>query len=282
MLHSQCLSYFQWLVLQKKFLDPCLQAERLRRPIACPLHEDLTMHDLQSLKRIALHTLRRERNWSLPEPQVIGPIKSVMLNPRGLDVIFQVPGTELYVFHSRSTGMVVAWDVGLGKPVTPSIYVSHRIMDVSPGQDGVGKFSMGLLTSSLGTHHRLVVVCLEYGPAGVTLSLPFEHTFGVGLSHWAVFMTKEYIGALEYAPNLEESDATIDIVALNLSSAKETVIKTDILRDEFGVDIGYPGTSTADGNVFILVEYKNDSLVYCCPKSYLPHDANPNALLLPS
>ncbi|KAF8963664.1 hypothetical protein BDZ97DRAFT_2013311 [Flammula alnicola] len=272
MLHSQC---------KREFWIHALRMERLTRPIACPLHEDLTRHDLQSLKRIALHTLRRERNWSLPEPQVIGSIKSVMLNPRGLGtIIFQVPGTELYVFHSRSTGMVVAWDVGLGKQATPSIYISRLIMDMSPGQDQAGRFSMGLLTSESWDSYEIKssqigVVCLEYGPAGVTLSLSFEHTFKAGLSRWAVFMTKEYVGALECDPTVEESDATIDIIALNLSSGNKTLIKTDILRHEFGVNVGHLGTSTADGNMFILVEYKKNSRVYCCPKSYLPHDGNP-------
>lgn len=64
-----------------------------------------------------------------------------------LDVIFQVPGTALYVFHSRVTGTIAAWNVDLGRRVTPEIHISRRVLDVSPGQNELGKFSMGLLTS---------------------------------------------------------------------------------------------------------------------------------------
>jgi len=92
--------------------------------------------------------MRLKHNWALPQPKIDGPIKVVMLDPPNLDIIFQVPGTELYVFHSRDTGTVCAWDIGIGKRVSPEIYVSTRLVDVSPGQDLPGKFSMGLLTSS--------------------------------------------------------------------------------------------------------------------------------------
>ena len=132
---------------QRGYWIDALREARLTRPIACPLREDLLQHDLQSLKRIAFHTLRLEQNWSSPEPRIHGPIKAVVLGLPVLDVIFQVPGTTLYVFHSRSRGTIAAWDIDLGKRVTPEIDISTRVLDVSPGQDEPGKFSMGLLTS---------------------------------------------------------------------------------------------------------------------------------------
>lgn len=131
----------------RSFWITVLHNERLIRPIACPFHEDLSRHDLRSLKQFALHSLRLQRNWCLPRPRIIGPIKAVSLGLPLLDVIFQVPGTELYLFHSRTTGTLEVWDIGLGKRVTQQEYVSSRIADVSPGEDLLGTFSMGLLTS---------------------------------------------------------------------------------------------------------------------------------------
>lgn len=121
---------------------------RLLKPIPCPLHEDLTTHDLASLKRIALQSLHLERNWDLPKPQIIGSIKTIKLGSQPkFDIVFQVPGKELYVLHARPHGFVTCWDIGLGKAVCPPIHVARQILDVSPGQDQPGRFSMGLLVN---------------------------------------------------------------------------------------------------------------------------------------
>lgn len=126
-----------------------LKRERFVRPIACTTCEDLTKLDLQTLRSIVRHTLRLVHNWTRPEPRVIGPIKALTMGPevRSLDLIFQVPATELYVFHSRITGELLTWDAGVGRQVAPPVYVAKRVMDVSPGQEEKGRFWMGLLTS---------------------------------------------------------------------------------------------------------------------------------------
>lgn len=126
-----------------------LQRERAARPIACTTYEDLTNLDLDSLRRIALHTLRLAHNWARGEPRVVGAIKAVPLGtdvPR-LDLLFQVPAAELYVFHSRKTGEARTWHAGTARQIAPPLHVSQRVMDVSPGQERAGAFAMGLLTS---------------------------------------------------------------------------------------------------------------------------------------
>ena len=126
-----------------------LQRERAARPIACTTYEDLTSLDLGALKRIAFHTLRLANNWARAEPRVVGSIKAVPLGTdvRGLDLLFQVPAAELYVFHSRATGEARTWHAGRARQVATPLYVSRRVMDVSPGQERAGVFTMGLLTS---------------------------------------------------------------------------------------------------------------------------------------
>ncbi|KAF8161332.1 hypothetical protein B0H34DRAFT_700475 [Crassisporium funariophilum] len=261
---------------KRTFWITALQNARLTRPIACTFHEDLTKHDLQSLKRIALHTLRLERNWSLVEPQIIGPVKAVKLGVPALDVIFQVPGTELYLLHSRVTGMVACWDIGQAKAVTTPIYVARRILDVSPGQDERGKFSMGLLASDgeePTLHNILVVVCIQYDQPEVTVKAVLQHTFEPFMYHWAVFMTKEIVGVIRCDSEITNIDASIELIVFNNTTGRKTIIATDILREGFPF-AGQSGTSTLNGDVFILVEHKNESYVYHCPRKYLPTDDN--------
>lgn len=74
-------------------------------------------------------------------------MRKVTLGGEYPDVIFQVPGRDLYLMHSRETGKVAAWDIKLGVRVTPEFYIAPYVRDVSPGQDEPGCFSMGLLTS---------------------------------------------------------------------------------------------------------------------------------------
>ncbi|KAF8911527.1 hypothetical protein CPB84DRAFT_1812360 [Gymnopilus junonius] len=268
---------FNVLSQQRGYWINALRNARLNRPIACPLREDLLKHDLQSLKRITFHTLRLERNWSSPEPQVHGPIKAVMLGLPVLDVIFQVPGTALYVLHSRSTGTIAAWDIDLGRRVTPEIRISRRVLDVSPGQDELGKFSMGLLTSGA-PNNELLVICLEYGKADVNLSVILRYTLKPNMFNWAVFMTTGYVGVLQcrFEEIINGEGTTVDIVALNLSSKNATTIQTDIPREMFAHNEGQSGTSISNRDLFILVEWKDESHLFRCPKKYLPHDDNPD------
>ncbi|KAJ3513973.1 hypothetical protein NLJ89_g2638 [Agrocybe chaxingu] len=253
--------------------------ENARRvdPIACTFNEDLTAHDIPTLKTIALHTLRLRRNWARREPRIIGPIKAFTLGLQLLDVIFQVPGSELYLFHSRTRGTVEAWDIGSARQVAPPVYVAKKILDVSPGQDLPGKFSMGLLTSETpeNDNNKLIIVCLEYGKNGVSIKLAIQHTFEAEMYHWAVFMSPEVVGVLRCNPGIMLEDETIDIIALNISTGRRAYIKTDIARDDFPFE-GQSGTTMVDGCLSIVTEFGDDSTVYTCLKKHLPHDGNPN------
>jgi hypothetical protein len=133
------------LAAQKAFWITALKNERRIKPIACPYHEDLTMHDIRSLRRIALHTRRLERNWALEKPQVLGEIKTVSLGLPTLDTLFQVPGTELFVFHCHIRGTIELWHIGLEKLVGGPFRVSTEVCDISQGEDLPGRFTMALL-----------------------------------------------------------------------------------------------------------------------------------------
>jgi hypothetical protein len=139
------------LAAEKAFWITALKNERLIRPIACPYHEDITMHDIHNLRRIALHTRRLERNWNSEKPQVLGQIKTVSLGIPTLEILFQVPGTELYVFHCHIRGIVELWHIGLGKVVCGPFRISPDPCDISQVEDLPGRLSMALLVGKEGS-----------------------------------------------------------------------------------------------------------------------------------
>lgn len=274
---SMACSTFHALLEKRSFWITCLTKTRLSKPIPCLLHEDLTTHDLASLKRIALQSLRLQRNWDLPKPEIIGSIKTVKLGIRPkFDIVFQVPGTELYVLHARPKGFMTCWDIGLGKAVCPPIHVAKAILDVSPGQDQPGRFSMGLLVNDgdINTPNlSLVIVCLEYSLSTAKVQIVFRHYLSPLFCHWAVFMTKEIVGVLRC--DVSRRDPTIDLLALNISSKKMTMVKTDIPYNPSNAnEDGHSATSACDGDIFILIEHGSTSVSFCCPKEYFPHDGD--------
>lgn len=91
-----------------------------------------------------------------------------------LDIIFQVPGTRLYLLHSRREGVITVWDMGRSEeecsraaeslaslgyscgedtwnrprkagPVSGPLKAATRIVDVSPGREEPQAYLMGLL-----------------------------------------------------------------------------------------------------------------------------------------
>lgn len=135
------------LAFQKAFWITALKNERQIKPIACPYREDLTLHEIPALKRIALHTRRLERNWASETPQVIGQIKTLSLGFPMLEFLFQVPGTELYVFHCSIRETVELWHIGLGRIVGGPLTLSAEVCDISQPEDLPGKLTFALLVT---------------------------------------------------------------------------------------------------------------------------------------
>jgi hypothetical protein len=143
--HHQVCKDIYILAAQKAFWITALKNERQIKPIACPYHEDLTILDIQDLKRIARHTRRLERNWDSEHPRVLGQIKTVPLGIPTLDILFQVPATELYVFYCHIRGTVEMWHVGLGRIVSGPFRISNEVCDISQAEDLPGRLTMALL-----------------------------------------------------------------------------------------------------------------------------------------
>ncbi|EAU91260.2 hypothetical protein CC1G_06895 [Coprinopsis cinerea okayama7 len=259
-----------------------LRRTRQSIPLACPFHADLSAYSLPELKRIAHQTLRRMRNWRLPKPKLYGTPRKARLEAPKQDIIFQVPGTALYLLHSRTTGIVTCWDAGQEKTVCPSISVAEVILDVTPGRDEPGCFTMGLLTrqSHFGHDEYLIIVSLHHQSDGhVSLSVDFkEAVYPFGWHSFATFWTQEIIGVLVQSGNGNDG---LHILVYEIKSKRRKLIATDIPGTN--ATIHQSGTTTVKDDLFIIEE-DGQSNVYRVPGSILSFnstDHEPSVLPAP-
>lgn len=214
------------------------------------MHHDLGNCSLEELKDIAHRTMRLRRNWSLPRPQPIvsSPTEAACtvfnLGSKNLDVIFQVPGTQLFLMHSSDDGGYIAcWDMAVGKRVTEPLPAFQRLLDVSGGVDEPGCFSMAMLTqeqpnecvlltysaqyvvvdlalTSSGRTNHLAVVCLEYGSRPgdeIKVTYTFQRALTPGyMMYWDVFLTRNVVGLMMPDPD-KNSDRLEDPRAMQVS-----------------------------------------------------------------
>ncbi|RXW24938.1 hypothetical protein EST38_g894 [Candolleomyces aberdarensis] len=201
---------------------------------------------------------------------MVGPLRSIELSVRNLDAIFQVPGTELYLMHSRREASLFCIDAKEGKLVAGPLGASSWILDVSPGQDDPGRYSMGLLLSGW-DHPSIAIACLEYGLGEgkdeVKLSYSFRRSLDDSSRYWAIFMTRELVGVMVNPAQNHEEDR-LGILAYNIASGAQTMIETDIAPP--ADENVRSGTSIYDDDLFFLVECPRDSRLYRCPRSLLP------------
>lgn len=143
---AQTCSSLQHLTNERSFWVNCLRSARMADvSLPVPPWDDLSAHSLSSLKSIAFHTIRREKNFSSSNPRVMGPVRKTQCSPgRSHDIISHIPGTEMHVMASSEDGMISCWDISSGQSLA-SVYVGHHIVNVwrtldPPGpNEGIGK-----------------------------------------------------------------------------------------------------------------------------------------------
>ncbi|KAF6763022.1 hypothetical protein DFP72DRAFT_1060217 [Ephemerocybe angulata] len=282
-----CKRFARWLT-ERFFWLSALKSTQRFRPIACPFHHDLPKCPLSELREIGLRTLRLERNWSLDCPRPLAPLGSAVCRAvhlgGHLDIIFQIPGTRLYLMHSMDDGHVACWDMGLGQRVTEPAYVAPLVIDVSAGVDELGCYSMALLHQNMKdglSYSGIAVATVSYGAPGeaVNLALTFNQKLKDNAEYWDVFMTKEVVGAMMHSDYLpgnqpgEFKEVPLCVVAFNRASQVRTIIESDLIWSELtGAYMGQTGSSICDGDLFLLVEDKEESNLFRFPSSLLPTD----------
>ena len=150
-LYQTCRAAYK-LFSSRSFWQRALENERLIHPIARMSHDDLSRHDTRSLRRIAKHTLKIKKYWSMPTLHVKdGHNRNFELidfsaSGPNVDVLFHIPATSLYLLHSTSRGTLEVWDTSLKRLVT-QVPFKKVVEDLSPADDSPGEFSMAFLTS---------------------------------------------------------------------------------------------------------------------------------------
>ncbi|CAK5281713.1 unnamed protein product [Mycena citricolor] len=92
---------------------PLAEAHRVR-PLACPAADDLSLRTAAELRRLALHSLRLERNWSTSFPSVAKPVKTLALTNHD-EMMLNIPGTNLIVLEDWEEATLVCMDVETGE-----------------------------------------------------------------------------------------------------------------------------------------------------------------------
>lgn len=114
--------------------------------LACFPGEDLSSHSLVELRRIGLHTLRREHNWALPQPQVYGAVGSLDCDGM-LTFICQILGTEYVIVRSSKRGTVECWSTK-SLSIAARVDIGGRVFNVSPAHYKRDDISVGLLVGN--------------------------------------------------------------------------------------------------------------------------------------
>ncbi|KAJ6590043.1 hypothetical protein DFH09DRAFT_1359065 [Mycena vulgaris] len=111
------------------WLDP-LRTTRISKPLACPSADELATHTTESLKWLALHSIRLARNWSAPSPQIVGDVRTFTCGVHN-SILYCLPGTHAIVLHSLAQGTAICCDVDTGLS-SPPVFVGRIIGMSSP------------------------------------------------------------------------------------------------------------------------------------------------------
>jgi hypothetical protein len=124
-----------------------LENSSVLEPLACPPNEDLSSYSLVELRNIGIHTLRRARNWGLPQPTVYGSIELLDCNGR-LTFICQILGTEYVIFHCASRGTAECWNTKISS-ITAAVDIGERVFSISPAHKQNDQVSVALLVGNV-------------------------------------------------------------------------------------------------------------------------------------
>ncbi|KDQ51569.1 hypothetical protein JAAARDRAFT_73549 [Jaapia argillacea MUCL 33604] len=144
------------------------------QPLPCFEHQDLSLLELQSLQKIAMHKRRLERNWHTESPRVRGSIQAYSFDQH-LEVLWVIPGSTLVLLHHFTQSMLVLWDFAESEaldmlPVGRTVY-RFRISP-KPGQQRMVLLASDSEYSGDGLATDFRVVDINYLPEG---RRPFIH-----------------------------------------------------------------------------------------------------------
>ncbi|KAJ6576863.1 hypothetical protein B0H10DRAFT_2101872 [Mycena sp. CBHHK59/15] len=256
---------FQSLSRERSFWIYLLDTARKSRPLPCPDDEDISTYDLPDLKRLVFHTIRRDRNWSRPVPDIRGPIDTLALGP-GHSLILSISGTSLLLIHSQQDGVVTCWNVNSGLALD-SVYIGRSVFHTSLSCGQKKSRSIALLVAeeltadyASGTPLLVVLTIQHTASVEAVIAVSFRRSLGTGLTFGQLFINAHLVGLLRVF-DMEP----LDIVAFNRESGACRVIHTDTLYDsQMGAFL--------DHALYIVKDRSEmSSNVHMCPENLLPY-----------
>ncbi|KAE9386253.1 hypothetical protein BT96DRAFT_981805 [Gymnopus androsaceus JB14] len=264
----------QQLTHERSFWINCLKSTRMADiPLPLPPCDDLSAHSLSSLKNIALHTIRREKNFKSSNPRIMGSVRKTRCSPGSHDIISHIPGTEMHVTASYEDGMVTCWDISSEKSLA-SVYVGHYIVNVwrtlDPPGPNTGKISIALMVSDapVDTYSDLVVLSVTYGPqlSNVSLQVIFRHRFESSPQSFslALSLDSELVAIARTSPDLQ-----IYVFNYSLGQLEPSILLCNL---DFDVDKDICQVVFYNRNLYLVIERGRQSHLYRCAPASLPYN----------
>ncbi|KAJ7503090.1 hypothetical protein B0H11DRAFT_618401 [Mycena galericulata] len=242
--------------------------------------DDLYAMDLPTLQQLALHCIKLDlhlmkldQNWSLPRPDIIGPVRKWRLGDRSVletNHLFQFPGSDLFIFYSSK--LLKCFNFATGESTTMlglDGYVGSASYDFLPDKSvllgvalrGGSRFNIPMLL--------FVQVRLDANKTGVTATIVLQPTLARDSDCQKPFVSPRIVGAVQ------SRGGGTEILAYDLVSGASTVIETDI-------PINYTISRRLDfsfcqDSLYMLADDGPRAFVYCCPRESLPYAGKQSA-----
>ncbi|KAJ7729542.1 hypothetical protein DFH07DRAFT_183543 [Mycena maculata] len=257
---------FRVLAEEKTFWLHLLETIRKYQPLPCPDDEKIEERDVSGLKHLALHTIRRERNWSSEvDVATIKKVETFELGA-GHSIIHSIPGTPYLVVHSEHDGTVTWWNL-VDRLKGDIVYVGRSVFHVSLALCHKDAHSFALLVTdefAADYFNRpliLVVLTFQRAPnSNPRMDISFKRSLQTWFTYGQLFLNAHIVGFLRVFDT-----ETLDIIAYNLTSGACRVIHTDKLYDR------KMGTYIDHALYIVRDRSKTSSNVHICPAHLLPY-----------
>ncbi|KAJ7736861.1 hypothetical protein B0H16DRAFT_110238 [Mycena metata] len=234
---------------------------RLTQPIPGPSTTNLADISALSLKNLALHFLRLNRNWSQPYPRITGTPTALHVGSH-TTILFCLPGTSTMVLYSLEDRTVRCVDAQLGNMSEP--LAVGRVADVGALLEQEGGVRVPLVINNEGG--PTVIVLHAATTPQPTVSLAWRRDLNnEGRILGGVFMTASIVGV-----PWVHTGGSIEVHAFNLKDPElETVIVTDQpYNDSFSMRVD---ALVVGDTVYLVILHPSTAFVYACPPRLLPH-----------
>ncbi|KAJ7017573.1 hypothetical protein C8F04DRAFT_1155424 [Mycena alexandri] len=256
---------FRELTADRGFWLNALKSNPAMRSASNPLI--LQQLDLQTLKQLALHSIKLDCNWSLPRPRVIGEVRRWDLGDRSIletNHLFRFPGSELFIFHSSKH--LKCFNFGTGQFTTIldlDAYVRCASYDFLPDKSvilglaelGGSDFKVPIL--------QYIKIELSASQSQVAATILLQPTLARDSDCLKPFVSSRIVGAVQ------TRGGGTEILAYDLLSGGSATIVTDIPNNyaiSRRLDFSFYKES-----LYILADDGPKALVYCCPRQSLPY-----------